>query len=102
MPENMTRAEHLQWAKDRALAYLEPPKPRHPSQVGAYIKEKYRISRAPVNADQLRDAWASFVSDLGKHPETANHRAIELGMVEALMGGMSTADKVRHFINGTN
>lgn len=71
-----TRAEHLQWAKSRALEYLE--------------------------AGNLTDAWASFVSDLGKHPETAAHRAIELGMLEMMIGGLNTADKLRHHIEGTN
>lgn len=71
-----TRAEHLQWAKDRALEYLK--------------------------AGDLTNAWASFVSDLGKHPETAGHTAIQLGMLEMLMGGLNTADKLRHHIEGTN
>jgi hypothetical protein len=72
----MSRAEHLQWAKGRALDYLD--------------------------AGNLRDAWASFVSDLGKHPDTAGHMAIELGMLEMMIGGLNTADKLRHHIEGTH
>ncbi|GAB2954603.1 hypothetical protein GCM10027048_20090 [Hymenobacter coalescens] len=71
-----TRAAHLQWAKDRALEYL--------------------------HAGDLPNAWASFVSDLGKHPDTAGHRAIELGTLELLMGGLNTPDKLRHHIEGTH
>lgn len=39
----MNRAEHLAWAKERALAYLD--------------------------TGNLADAFASMLSDLGKHPE---------------------------------
>ncbi|UOQ96645.1 hypothetical protein MUN81_15520 [Hymenobacter sp. 5317J-9] len=76
MPESMTRAQHLQWAKTRALEYLD--------------------------AGNLTDAWASFVSDLGKHPETAGNSTIELGMLEMMMGGLNTAAKLRHHIEGTH
>lgn len=47
----MTRDEHLQWAKDRALEYLP---------------------------NDLASATASFVSDLGKHPELAGHAVMQL------------------------
>lgn len=40
----MTRKEHLQWCKDRAIAYID-------------------------NA-QLAEGMASFTSDMSKHPET--------------------------------
>jgi hypothetical protein len=42
MPEHLTRAEHLQWAKARALEYVE--------------------------AGDLANACASMLSDLSKHP----------------------------------
>lgn len=48
----MTRAEHLAWAKQRALEY--------------------------VDMGDISGALASMMSDLGKHPELANHAAIEL------------------------
>lgn len=50
----MTREEHLQWCKDRAIEYLD---------IGDEKK-----------------AWASFASDMKKHSETANHLAMELGV----------------------
>jgi len=71
-----TRAEHLQWCKDRALAELDP--------------------------DGVPQAWASMCSDLGKHPETENHAAIELGMLMLISGHLSTTKQMRDFINGFN
>jgi hypothetical protein len=44
--EEMTRLEHLEWAKRRALAYL-----------------------GSERADRFRDTFASFASDLTRHPE---------------------------------
>lgn len=49
----MNREEHLKWAKDRALEYVEK--------------------------GDLKNAWASMVSDLGKHEETEDHSAILMG-----------------------
>ncbi|MBO0360654.1 hypothetical protein J0X19_22025 [Hymenobacter sp. BT186] len=76
MPEPMSRAEHLQWAKDRALAY--------------------------VDAGDLASAGASFLSDLSKHPAIKPGTVHLLYALEALSGGLNTPDKVRAFINGTN
>jgi hypothetical protein len=104
----MTRAEHLQWAKDRALAYLAPP------QVVAV--EGDRDARYHVTADgrrhshwppavtskQLADACASFLSDITKHPEIDPTAANMVFAFEAWSGGMNTVEKVKHFINGTN
>jgi len=50
-----TRAEHLDWAKQRALAYLP----------------------------DWQNAMASFVSDLNKHDETAGHAVQELMLLHA-------------------
>ena len=71
-----TRAEHLQFCKDRALVY----------------------------ADQgdLPQAMASMGSDLRKHPETENHGGIELMMMLAMAGRLSTAAEIRKFIEGFN
>ena len=71
----MTRAEHLQWTKDRALHYVE--------------------------AGDLSNAYTSLFSDLRKHPELENHLAIQLGMME-LIGGNLTAHQARQFIKGVN
>ncbi len=47
-----SRAEHLQWCKDRANMYL-PGKPQ--------------------------EAFASMMSDLSRHPELESHCGIEMG-----------------------
>ncbi len=72
----MTRAEHLAWCKQRALEY--------------------------VDAGDVNQAFASMVSDLGKHPETANHSAIQLGMMMLMAGHLSDAQKMRLFIEDFN
>ena len=71
-----TRAEHLAWCKERALAY--------------------------VDQGDVQNAFASFVSDLRKHPETENHAGIELGMMEMLIGSLRTPSQMRDFITGCN
>jgi hypothetical protein len=49
----MTREEHLQWAKERALKYCDNKQPLA--------------------------AWISFRSDMSKHGETRNHIALPMG-----------------------
>jgi hypothetical protein len=69
----MTRAEHLQWCKDRALAYL----PESPA-----------------------DAVASMGSDMGKHPETdIPPPVMMLGMMSLTSGDV---EGVRRWIEGFN
>ena len=68
----MTRSEHLEWCKERALEY--------------------------VDANDLSQAYTSMASDLGKHPETANHAAIQLGMMLLMAGHLDTPEKMRKFI----
>lgn len=68
----MTRAKHLAWAKERALAYLP----------------------------DWHNAMASFISDLGKHKETAGHAVIELMMMHALSGLLNERE-CRDLIEGT-
>jgi len=46
----MNRQEHMAWAKRRALEY--------------------------VDTGDVKNAFASMASDLGKHPETEGHAAI--------------------------
>jgi hypothetical protein len=71
-----TRADHLAWCKRRALEYLD-------------------------KGDRLM-AFASMISDLGKHPETAHHAAIPLGAQLYLRGLLSTTEKMREFIEVFN
>lgn len=72
----MTRNEHLEWCKQRALAY--------------------------VDQGDLNGAWTSMCSDLSKHPETKNHLAIALGMMMVLSGHLSTSHEMEKFILGFN
>ena len=71
-----TRSEHMDWCKKRALEYIEQ--------------------------GDLKRAYASMASDLGKHPETQGHPAIGLGMQLMLIGDLSTPDSMRKFIDGFN
>jgi hypothetical protein len=72
-----TRAEHLAWAKQRALAYLE--------------------------RGDIQNAFASIASDLGKHSETRGHAALELGMMLLVSGvDLRTPAEMRKFIEGIN
>jgi hypothetical protein len=72
----MTRQEHIEWCKHRALEY--------------------------VDAGDLTGGYASMVSDLGKHPETAGHAAIQLGMMLLMGSKLSTQSEMRKFIEGFN
>jgi len=72
----MERKAHLQWCKDRANEYVE-------------------------NGD-LQQAFASFTRDMGEHPETANHVALQMGMMLLLNGSLSTPSQMREWINGFN
>jgi len=72
----MNRAEHLQWSKDRANEY--------------------------INQDNTKDAFASFLSDMGKHPETANHLALDLGLTLLMSGQLSTQHQMKDWIDGFN
>lgn len=69
----MNRAEHLAWAKERALAYLP---------------------------DDVPNAMASLISDLNKHEDTADHAVGELMMMHA-MSGLLDARERRSLIEGT-
>jgi hypothetical protein len=71
---DVTREEHLKWCKERALAY--------------------------VDAGEFENAFASMVSDMNKHPETSNHSGFQLGIMLMMGGHLSTAPKMREFIEG--
>ena len=72
----MTRSEHLRWAKDRALEYLD--------------------------ADDENGAFASFTSDLGKHPELASALELQttLGAQQFFAGLLR--GRMREWIEGFN
>ena len=71
-----SRAEHLAWCKRRALEYCD---------IG-----------------DINQAFASMGSDLGNHPETANHAAIQLGMMMLMGGHLRSPMQMRKFIEGIN
>lgn len=71
-----SRAEYLEWCKQRARAYLD--------------------------AGDVQHAWASMASDLTKHPETKDHPAILLGTLLLMNGHNQTVAEMREFIEGFN
>ena len=74
----MNRAEHLAWCKQRALAY--------------------------VDEGNNKEAFASMLSDLGKHEETAPalKSCAPMGIMLMAGGHLDTAHQMRDFINGFN
>lgn len=72
----MDRGEHLAWCKKRALEY--------------------------VDRGDVKNAWASFVSDMGKHPDTSDHSALKLGYMLYLSGNLNEPAEMRRFIEGFN
>lgn len=70
------RSEHLAWCKQRANEY--------------------------VDINDLKNAFASFQSDMSKHPETSDHLALNLGTMLLLSGNLSTAHQMRQWIDGFN
>jgi hypothetical protein len=74
---SMTRKEHLDWAKHRALEY--------------------------VVAGDLQGAFQSMASDLSKHAETRSSLpAMNLGMDLLLGGHLDGSQKMREWIEGFN
>jgi len=72
----MTRAEHLQWCKNRAMEY--------------------------VNAGDAQQGLTSIMSDLRKHPETESHAGIQLGMIMLMGNQLNNITDAEEFINGFN
>lgn len=72
----MTREEHLQWCKERALEY--------------------------VRRGEINNAITSMGSDLSKHPETKNHPGITIGVGLLMIGSLSTQRDAERFIKGFN
>lgn len=72
----MNRAEHLAWCKQRAFEYCD--------------------------SGEWDQALSSMISDLRKHPETAGHGGIQLGMLMLMAGQIKDAESMRTFIEGFN
>ena len=70
------RSEHLKWCKERANEYIEQ--------------------------NDTQGAFASFNSDMLKHPETSNHLALEMGTMLLISGNLSNQSQMREWINGFN
>ncbi len=71
-----TRHEHLKWCKQRALEYIK--------------------------FDDLDQAFASMVSDLGKHDETVGHMGINMGVSLKMGGLLQTNGQMKEWIIGFN
>ena len=72
----MNRAQHLNWCKERALEY--------------------------INRGDVKEAFASFQSDMSKHSETATHIALEMGTMLLISGNLSTSNEMKNWIKGFN
>ena len=70
----MTEREHLEWMKKRALDLLDE--------------------------GELRQAFMSVISDLGKHDATRTHPMIKLGTELLDPGHLDTLIAMRKFIEG--
>jgi hypothetical protein len=73
-PPRMNRDEHMAFCKSRALKYLE--------------------------TGDTQNALTSMFSDLGKHPETANHSGTSIGLGLMMIGNLSDVESARRFIEG--
>lgn len=71
-----TRQEHLELCKKRALEYCE-------------------------RGDTM-NALTSMFSDLEKHPETAGHSGIQIGLGLMMIGSLSDRQSAERFIKGFN
>ena len=69
-----SQREHIDWCKKRALEY--------------------------VDDGDLTNAYASFMSDMSKHDETANNMALRIGNALFFNGQLSTIGDMRRWING--
>ena len=74
----VTRAEHLAWCKRRALQYVE--------------------------MGDVKQAFASFSSDIRKHPETRDLEQVVgmLGLPMLMNGFLNSPEAMRDHINGYN
>jgi len=55
-----------------------------------------------AEAGRLEEAVASFVSDMGKHSETAEHPALGILVMKNFMGHFTTKEEVIKFIQEFN
>ena len=55
-----------------------------------------------VGSGNLNWAFASLTLDMLKHPETANHHAIDFGFELLVHGKLDSKEKMINFIEGLN
>lgn len=79
----MTRQDHIQWCKDRAI-----------SEYDFYAKKE------PKSA--LRNGIMSMASDIGKHPETKSDALQSLCMMQLMSKPNMSRQEFVNFINGFN
>jgi hypothetical protein len=72
----MDRAQHLAWAKQRALQY--------------------------VAQGDLADAFQSFLSDMSKHDQLENHIGLKAGATLFYHGHLNTPEAMKNHIEGYN
>lgn len=72
----MNRQEHLEWAKQRAIEYID--------------------------RDDIPGSYASFVSDMNKHGELKDHLALAIGTMLLFSGNLQTKEEMKSFIEGFN
>jgi hypothetical protein len=72
----ITRAEHLEWCKQRARQYCD--------------------------RGDAANALLSMFSDMQKHQDTAKHPAVEMGLMLMMSGGLREPTEARKFIDGFN
>lgn len=72
----VSRSAHLDWAKARAIEYID--------------------------AGQMNEAFTSFASDIGKHPQTADlgEYIALVGMPQLMAGQLNDPAEMRRFIGG--
>ena len=78
----ITRKEHMDWAKERALSELDAP--------------------GQSASEAIASSFASLVSDLNKHAETMDHPGNMLGMQLVIGGHITTREQMRRHIEGYN
>lgn len=76
MSTTITAREHLDWCVERAMAYAD--------------------------RGDWPNAWASFASDIGKHPGTEHIQTHQL-LIMAMMSGLyNESRRFRDFVTGWN
>lgn len=71
-----TRAEHITWCKERALAYIDK--------------------------GQTMEGLTRMMSDMSRHPETASPGLDQLTMQLMVIGALSSPAEARRHIEGYN